>query len=129
MALHKSDEISEGAGVLFRQLQALGLPWLRRCEIHLVDGPTTEVWFSGQKGESDTQSYKVPNQGHAVVREVYKKLEKRKPFSVELSGKKLESFIKYLVKHGLVYPKGEGPSQDGHVINISPFAFGYLNRL
>jgi serine phosphatase RsbU (regulator of sigma subunit) len=127
MAMHKSEEIAAVASVLFHQLQQLDLPNLRRCLIGIVNEKKGRLqsWHTSLRGDSTHKVIDYPIDGHPVIRKKIKGWRRGKPFSIELSPKELKDFIKYIVKHGFEYQKGEKPATK-LIQNHVPFKYGYL---
>ena len=127
MAMHKSDEIAAVASVLFHQLQQLNIPALRRCLIGIVEesNETLQSWYTSMQGDSSHKIITYPISGHPVIEAKIKSWREKKPFSIELTGKKMEDFLQYTLSHGFELQKGEVAA--AYMIqNHAPFKYGYL---
>ncbi|MEJ2495761.1 MAG: nuclear transport factor 2 family protein, partial [Ignavibacteriaceae bacterium] len=127
MAMHHSDEIDSVGSVLFHQLQQLNIPALRRCLIGIVDEANgmLQSWFTSMKGDSSNKIIMYPISGHPVIEAKIKSWRERKPFSIELKGKKIKNFVQYTMSHGFELPKGE-VAATYMIQNHAPFKYGYL---
>jgi hypothetical protein len=115
------------ADVLFQQLQKLSKTTLRRFLIGIYNKPVTTIewWYTSEQGDSKTRSFTMPSTEHSVAKRMTKGWKQKRMQSIQLDGVKLKDFVKYLIDHGWVYPKGERPP-DSLVMNPCPFLYGNL---
>ncbi len=76
-------------------------------------------------GDSSNKIITYPISGNPVIEAKIKSWHERKPFSIELSGKKIENFVQYTMSHGFELPKGE-VAATYMIQNHAPFKYGYL---
>ena len=98
MAMHKSEELSETAAVLFQQFNELGnTP--ERINIGIVKGEEglIEFWSTEQGGNQISHTFKGGVEEPTTLKKVYAAWKsKEKSLVVDLSGKDLASWIKHL---------------------------------
>ncbi|MCK5470773.1 MAG: hypothetical protein KAI99_19755, partial [Cyclobacteriaceae bacterium] len=127
MAMHKSNELTQVAAVIFQQLQELGIIDLRRCFISIFNKTATivENWYTSEQGDSNTNSFSIPTTEDPTIIEITKSWKQKRNISIELSGIGLQDYIIFLLHHGYIYPKGENPPIS-LVLNSCPFSYGVL---
>ena len=98
MAMHKSEELAETAAILFQQMTELGVTpeRLNICLIKEAD-KVLEVWSTDQYGTKISHHFNASLDEPTTGKPVYKAWkEKKKSVVIDLSGKELNDWIKYV---------------------------------
>jgi signal transduction histidine kinase len=96
MAMHKSDELSDAAMLMFRQVEALGIKtWA--CGFNIWDGDeaATFAWMSSPQGDINPP-FRLPHNKNAHLKRIYAARNKEALYVEEHSGKKLTQLYQYL---------------------------------
>ncbi len=98
MAMHKSDELAETAAILFQQMTELGVTpeRLNICLIKEEDN-VLEVWATDQQGIKISHHFNASLDEPTTGKRVYDAWkEKKKSIVIDLSGKELNDWIRYV---------------------------------
>ncbi|WP_221898819.1 sensor histidine kinase [Robiginitalea sp. SC105] len=98
MAMHRSKELGEVAAVLFEQINSLGTS-LERLNIGIVreDEGVFEWWSTEQGGQQIDHLFKGSIEEPTTISKVYAAWKQgKKSLEIDLSGKELQQWIKYL---------------------------------
>ncbi len=98
MAMHKSDELAETAAILFQQMTELGVTpeRLNICLIKEEDN-VLEVWATDQEGIKISHHFNASLDEPTTGRRVYDAWkEKKKSIVIDLTGKELNDWIRYV---------------------------------
>ena len=98
MAMHKSDELAVTAAILFQQMTELGVTpeRLNICLIKEAD-KILEVWATDQQGSKISHHFNASLDEPTTGKRVYEAWrEKRKSIVIDLSGKELNDWIRYV---------------------------------
>lgn len=127
MAMQRSEELTQVADVLFRQILELGTTGLRRCVICIFNNSASsfELWYTSEDGNSNTNSIIIPTTGDDVAKWITKSWKEKRINSKELEGTDIKEFVEFLENHGWIYPKGEKPPKY-MVLSVCPFSHGIL---
>jgi hypothetical protein len=99
MAMHKSDELADTAGVLFEQMVSLGIV-PKRCIISIINQSTNNAsfWLTGSDGKVIPGSDLVPLTEEIHLIETYQAWkEKKTHFSFKVSGEERLSWTLYVM--------------------------------
>ncbi|MFI5156202.1 MAG: sensor histidine kinase [Chitinophagales bacterium] len=127
MAMHKSEDLSDTAAILFRQLSELGdAP--DRISIGIINeiAGTCDMWATDQSGSQISK----PFTGNLDERTTIRKLADAwkagmKSTIVELRGNELQEWVQYIRNHGFTI--NEEHFNDRRVHNVAFFSHGWLN--
>ncbi|MBL7875002.1 MAG: hypothetical protein JNL53_05030, partial [Cyclobacteriaceae bacterium] len=127
MAMHKSEELSEVASVLFHQLQGLGIDSLRRSAVNIMNESEAvwECWYTSLHGDSFAHLVKIPVLGNPAVAALTSSWQKQELFKVELAGAALNDFMQFLISHGWKYAPGDSAPQKFTMSGL-PFSHGVV---
>ena len=98
MAMHKSDELAETAAILFQQMTELGVT-PERLNICLIkeEEKVLEVWATDQEGTKISHHFNASLDEPTTGKRVYDAWkEKKKSIIIDLSGKELNDWIRYV---------------------------------
>ncbi len=98
MAMHKSDELAETAAILFQQMTELGVTpeRLNICLIKEEDN-ILQVWATDQQGIKISHHFNASLDEPTTGRRVYDAWkEKKKSIVIDLTGKELNDWIRYV---------------------------------
>ncbi len=98
MAMYNSDELAETAAILFQQMTALGVTpeRLNICLINEAD-KVLEVWATDQEGTKISHHFNASLDEPTTGKRVYDAWkEKKKSIVIDLSGKELNDWIRYV---------------------------------
>ncbi len=98
MAMHKSDELAETAAILFQQMKELGVTpeRINICLIKEADN-ILEVWATDQQGMKISHHFNASLDEPTTGKQVYDAWkEKKKSIIIDLSGKELNDWIRYV---------------------------------
>ncbi len=98
MAMYNSDELAETAAILFQQMTALGVT-PERLNICLINEAEKilEVWATDQEGTKISHHFNASLDEPTTVKRVYDAWkEKKKSIIIDLSGKELNDWIRYV---------------------------------
>jgi len=98
MAMHKSDELAETAAILFQQMTELGVTpeRINICLINEAD-KILEVWATDQQGMKISHHFNASLDEPTTGKRVYDAWkEKKKSIIIDLSGKELNDWIRYV---------------------------------
>ncbi len=98
MAMHKSDELAETAAILFQQMTELGVT-PERINICLIkeEDNILEVWATDQQGIKINHHFNASLDEPTTGKRVYDAWkEKKKSIIIDLSGKELNDWIRYV---------------------------------
>jgi signal transduction histidine kinase len=98
MAMHKSDELAETAAILFQQMTELGVT-PERLNICLIKETEKilEVWATDQQGIKISHHFNASLDEPTTGKRVYDAWkEKKKSIIIDLSGKELNDWIRYV---------------------------------
>ena len=98
MAMYNSDELAETAAILFQQMTALGVT-PERLNICLINeaGKILEVWATDQEGTKISHHFNASLDEPTTGKRVYDAWkEKKKSIVIDLSGKELNDWIRYV---------------------------------
>ncbi len=98
MAMHKSDELAETAAILFQQMTELGVT-PERINICLIkeEDNILEVWATDQQGIKISHHFNASLDEPTTGKPVYDAWkEKKKSIVIDLSGKELNDWIRYV---------------------------------
>ena len=98
MAMHKSDELAETAAILFQQMTELGVT-PERLNICLIkeEEKVLEVWATDQEGTKISHHFNASLDEPTTGKRVYDAWkEKKKSIIIDLSGKGLNDWIRYV---------------------------------
>ncbi len=98
MAMHKSNELAETAAILFQQMTELGVTpeRLNICLINEADN-ILEVWATDQQGIKISHHFNASLDEPTTGKRVYDAWkEKKKSIVIDLSGKELNDWIRYV---------------------------------
>ncbi len=98
MAMHKSDELAETAAILFKQMTELGVTpeRLNICLIKEADN-ILEVWATDQQGIKISHHFNASLDEPTTGKRLYHAWkEKKKSIIIDLSGKELNDWIRYV---------------------------------
>ena len=99
MAMHKSDELAETAGVLFEQMVSLGIV-PKRCVISIINQTTDNAsfWLTSSDGKVIPGSDLVPLTEENHLIEMYRAWkEKKTHFSFKVSGEERLNWTMYII--------------------------------
>jgi len=99
MAMHKSDELAETAGVLFEQMVSLGIV-PKRCVISIINQTTDNAsfWLTSSDGKVIPGSDLVPLTEEKHLIEMYRAWkEKKTHFSFKVSGEQRLEWTTYII--------------------------------
>lgn len=127
LAMHKSDELSETAAEVFRQLIALGIE-PNRLYIGIVqdEGGDMEMWATDEDGSKIGSKFIFNKDDNASVMKLYQGwLSKEKSVIVDMQGKELEEYFHYL--HSVLHiPFKGGLAQKRRVQTVAYFSKGFI---
>ncbi len=98
MAMYKSDELAETASILFKQMTELGVT-PERINICLIkeEDNILEVWATDQQGIKISHHFNASLDEPTTGKRVYDAWkEKKKSIIIDLSGKELNNWIRYV---------------------------------
>ncbi len=98
MAMHQSDELAETAAILFQQMKDLGVTpeRINICLIKEADN-ILEVWATDQQGIKISHHFNASLDEPTTGKRVYDAWkEKKKSIVIDLSGKELNDWIRYV---------------------------------
>ena len=98
MAMHKSDELAETAAILFQQMTELGVTpeRINICLIKEADN-ILEVWATDQQGIKISHHFNASLDEPTTGKRIYDAWkEKKKSIVIDLSGKELNDWIRYV---------------------------------
>ncbi|MBN2615622.1 MAG: hypothetical protein JXR71_07990, partial [Bacteroidales bacterium] len=98
MAMHKSNELAETAAILFQQMTELGVSpeRINICLIKEADN-ILEVWATDQQGIKISHRFNASLDEPTTGKRVYDAWkEKKKSIIIDLSGKELNDWIRYV---------------------------------
>src|SRR4030095_2710734 len=126
LAMQRSDELSETATVLFRQLILLGIE-PNRLFISIIkdENGETEFWVTDEEGSKLSTAYTANLHDNPSFKKMYDgwKAEK-KSMMIEMKGKELEDFFQHL--SSLNVPFKRELSQKKRLEYIAYFAKGFI---
>jgi len=123
--MHKSEELSEVASVLFHQLQGLGINSLRRSAVNIMNEKEEawECWYTSLHGDSYAHLVKLPVLGNPVVVGLTSSWQKQEFYKIELAGAALKDFMQFLLSYGWKYAPGDSTPQKFTMSGL-PFSRG-----
>ncbi|MES2328908.1 MAG: ATP-binding protein [Bacteroidota bacterium] len=127
LAMQKSDELSETAAELFRQLIGLGIE-PNRLYIGIVqdDSGDMEMWATDEDGTHIGQKFLFNKNDNASVKKLYDGWKaQRKSVIVDMRGKELEEYFHYL-NNLLHIPFKGGLAQQRRVQSVAYFSKGFI---
>jgi hypothetical protein len=126
LAMQKSDELSETASVLFKQLIHLGIE-PNRLYINIVKDETgeAEFWITDEDGGTITMAYSVNMSANPTFKRIYEGWKaQKKSLIIEMQGKELKEYFKFL--NSLNVPFRGGLSQKRRLQYIAYFSKGFI---
>jgi signal transduction histidine kinase/tetratricopeptide (TPR) repeat protein len=126
LAMHKSDELSETAAELFRQLIGLGIE-PNRLYIGIVNEETRdmEMWATDEDGTGIGKKFSFNARDNESVGKLYQGWkEKQRSVIVDMQGTELEEYMEYLKKLGI--PVSYGIMQKRRVQTVAYFSKGFI---
>jgi hypothetical protein len=127
MAMHKSEDLSKTAAVLFAQLAILGnTP--DRISIGVLDEPAgvADMWLTDQSGNQIDLPYRVSLDEPTTIRKVFDGWKAGlKTILVDLTGQELKAWLKYVRQIGLTIKDEYFKNRRVH--NVALFSHGWLN--
>jgi len=127
MAMHKSEELSEAAQVVFHQLRELGgIP--DRIAIGVLDEPAGIVnfWSTDQSGSHIDKSFKARLNERTVLAKTYQAWkDHKKSFVIDLQGDDVKEWIRFAREEMGVFVKDEF-IKDRRVHNFAFFSHGWI---
>ncbi len=127
MAMHKSEELSETAQVVFQQLNELGaVP--DRISIGIADEPNGLVnfWSTDQLGININYSFKARLDERTVMSKSYRAWkDHKKSLVIDLQGEELEQWIRY-AREEIQIPVKEELIKGRRVHHFAYFSHGWL---
>ncbi len=126
LAMQKSDELSDTAAELFRQMIGLGIE-PNRLYIGLVNPETRdmEMWATDEQGTGVGKKFNFNAADNASVRKLYDGwATKEKSVTVDMQGKELEEYIRYLQQ--LNIPLSHALTQKRRVQSVAYFDKGFI---
>jgi signal transduction histidine kinase/ketosteroid isomerase-like protein/DNA-directed RNA polymerase subunit N (RpoN/RPB10) len=127
LAMQKSDELSETAAEVFRQLIALGIE-PNRLYIGIIKGEEgdMEMWATDEDGTQVGKKFMFNKNENASVKKLYDGwANKQKSVIVNMEGKELEDYFHYL-NHVMHIPFKDGLSQKRRVQSVAYFSKGFI---
>ena len=127
MAMHKSDELSETAAVLFRQLNGLGgEPEGINISLVREEKGLIEWWVTEQGGSQINRSFSVRIDEPTVTSKIYAGWKaKKKSISIDLAGKELSDWVRYM-REEIGYPVKEELLRNRRIYSIAFFSEGMI---
>jgi signal transduction histidine kinase len=126
LAMQKSDELAETAAEVFKQLIALGIE-PNRLYIGIVNGETRdmEMWATDEDGTGVGIKFSFNAGDNDSVMKLYEGwASKVKSVTVDMQGKELETYFKYL--QSLQIPISHGLKQKRRVQSVAYFDKGFI---
>ncbi|HEX7844226.1 MAG TPA: hypothetical protein VF476_00415, partial [Chitinophagaceae bacterium] len=126
MAMHKSEELSETAALLFEQLKELGEE-PERTAIGIINEEerVLEVWATQHGGNQMNLLFRFTIDEPHVMQKVYRAWkEKRKSIAIDLQGKELEEYYQFLKNYGV--PVNHDAFTTRRVEHFAAFSKGML---
>jgi signal transduction histidine kinase len=126
LAMQKSDELSDTAAELFRQMIGLGIE-PNRLYIGLVNPETQdmEMWATDEQGTGVGKKFNFNAADNASVRKLYDGwAAKERSVTVDMQGKELEEYIRYLKQ--LNIPLSHALTQKRRVQSVAYFDKGFI---
>jgi signal transduction histidine kinase len=120
MAMHKSEDLSEVATVLFEQISLLTeTPSRFNIAILNEEEQLFDIWVTDQKGHNLNKLFVFDVQKSEIVAEVYKAFQAKERHIIQhMSGKRLKSWIEYASKEAGVPFDKEDIKEDRYINSI-----------
>jgi hypothetical protein len=126
MSMHKSDELTETAAVVFKQLMNLGIE-PNRIYIAILKNEkgSVEFWITDEDGRKVSSAFTANLNDNPSFRKMFIGWkEKQKSVTIDMHGKELKEYFRHLTKLGVPF-KG-GLSQKRRMQYIAYFSQGFI---
>jgi signal transduction histidine kinase len=125
LAMHESGELSETAVVLFRQLIDLGIEPNRLFITIIKDDGLMEFWITNEDGSKVIDKFTGSSRENRTFKRMLEGWnEKKKSLHIDLKGKELQDYFKYL--SSLNVPFLQGLNQKRRVQILAYFSQGFI---
>jgi signal transduction histidine kinase len=127
MAMHKSDELSQTAAVLFEQLQVLGnTPERINLGIFKEESGTIEWWITTQEGHQISTNFFTKFEDHFVFPTMLNAWKaKEKSTVISLSGVAVTDWVRYITQQ-IGMPVNPGLVKEKRIISCAFFSQGLI---